>query len=391
MRKTTQTDNYRWAVLFASFFAFVAFAFIFQLMPSLADFVKKDFAINDTEFGLLSTVVMVPGILIALPFGLVVNRYGFRTLGFLSTILAAAGGIVTALSQTYTIAILGRIILGIGGAFIIVGTPTLIPQWFSHKESGKAMGIFSTNMPVATIAAFPIALILANAYGWRSAFYVGSAVAVVAAIVFVAVAKSGPLRGNSTAVRWKDAKQAFRTLEVWKASVIWMLFNATAIAFLTFAPTLFETFKGLDPLYSRILASVLMYTAAVFVPIFGWVSDKSGRRKPFMIVGGVMLGLALNVVSFTGGFPLVTSVIILGIAAAMVPPLVMAVTADNLSPNLAGTGFSIVTFCQNIGIAASGPIAGYILQTTGRLDSTFLGISVFALAAGSVAVTLKSK
>jgi predicted MFS family arabinose efflux permease len=50
-----------------------------------------------------------------------------------------------------------------------------------------------------------------------------------------------------------------------------------------------------------------------------------------------------------------------------------------------------VTFCQNIGIAASGPIAGYILQTTGRLDSTFLGISMFALAAAAVAVTLKSK
>ncbi len=387
----TETSNYRWAVLFASFFAFVSFAFIFQLMPSLADFVKKDFAINGTEFGLLSTVVMVPGIFIALPFGLVVNKYGFRTLGFLSTIVAAAGGIVTAMSSTYIIAILGRIILGIGGAFIIVGTPTLIPQWFAHEESGKAMGIFSTNMPVATITAFPTGFILANAYGWRSAFYVGSAVAVIAGIVFVAVVRDGPLKGDSTVVKWKDAKQAFRTLEVWKASVIWMLFNATAIAFLTFAPTLFETFRGLDPLYSRILASILMYAAAVFVPIFGWVSDKSGRRKPYMIVGGVLLGLALNVVSYTGGFSLVISVIVLGIAAAMVPSLVMAVTADSLPPNLAGTGFSIVTFCQNIGIAASGPIAGYILQTTGRLDSTFLGISVFALAAGAVAVTLKSK
>jgi len=387
-----QTSNYRWAVLFASFFAFVAFAFVFQLMPSLVDFVKRDFAINDTEFGLLSTVVMVPGIFIALPFGLVVNKYGFRTLGFLSTILAALGGLITALSPTYTIAILGRVILGIGGAFIIVGTPTLIPQWFPHKESGKAMGVFSANMPVATIIAFPTALILADAYGWRSAFYVGSVAAVIAAVIFLVLVKEGPLKGQQlTAVQWKDAMQAIRTAEVWKASVIWMLFNATAIAFLTFAPTLFETFKGLEPLDARILASVLMYAAAVLVPVFGWVSDKSGKRKSFMIVGGVMLGLALNAASYATGFSLILSVTVLGIAAAMVPPLVMAVTADSLPPHLAGTGFSIVTFCQNIGIAASGPVAGYILQTTGRLDSTFLGISVFSFAAAATALRLKSK
>lgn len=386
-----QASRYRWLVLAASFLAFVAFAFIFQLMPSLADFVERDFAINETEFGLLSTVVMVPGILIALPFGLIVNKYGFRALGFLSTIVTAVGGLVTALSPTYAVAILGRIILGIGGAFIIVGTPTLIPQWFSHKESGKAMGIFSANMPVATIIAFPSALILADAYGWRSSFYVGSAVAVVAAFIFVLTVREGPLKGEQAQVQWKNAGQAFRSAEVWKASVIWMLFNATAIAFLTFAPRLFETFKGLDPLYARILASVLMYAAAVLVPVFGWASDKSGKRKPFMIMGGVMLGLALNAASYASGFSLILSITVLGIAAAMVPPLVMAVTADSLPPHLAGTGFSIVTFCQNIGIAASGPIAGYILQTTGRLESTFLGISLFSFAAAIAALTLKSK
>ena len=387
----SQSSSYRWAVLFAAFLAFVAFAYIFQIMPSLADFVKQDFAIDDAQFGLLSTVVMVPGIFIALPFGLAVNKYGFRTLGFLSTILAAVGGLITAVSPNYTIAILGRVILGIGGAFIIVGTPSLIPQWFSHRESGKAMGIFSANMPVATIIAFPTALILADTYGWRYAFYVGSAAAVVAGVIFFVTAKEGPLKSKQTTMQWKDVKLAFRNVQVWKVSVIWMFFNATAIAFLTFAPTLFETFKDLEPLDARILASVLMYAAAVFVPIFGWISDKSGRRKPYMIAGGVLLGLALNAASYASGFSLVLSVTILGIAAAMVPPLVMAVTADSLPSSLAGTGFSIVTFCQNIGIAASGPIAGYILQTTGRLDSTFLGISVFAFAAAAIATTLRSK
>lgn len=387
----SKPSSYRWVVLFASFFAFVAFAFTFQVMPSLSGYVTSDLGVNDTEFGLLMTIVMVPGIFLALPLGVVINRYGFRLLGFLSTILAAVGGLIVALSADYATALLGRIVLGIGGAFIIVGTPTFVPQWFSHKETGKAMGIYSANMPVATVIAFPTATILAQNYGWHSPFLTGALLAVVAAILFAALAKEGPLKGERQALEWKEVKPAIKNLEVWKASLVWMFFNTAAIAYLSWAKTLFQDFKGLEPLYSSVLASGLMYAALVFVPFFGWASDRSGRRKPFMITGAILLGLLLNATAYAFGFLLLLSVIILGIAAAMVPPLVMAVTADSLPPNLAGTGFSIVTFCQNIGITLSAPLGGYILQTTQHIETTFFGASLFAFAAAITALTLKSR
>lgn len=387
----SKPSNYRWAVLFASFFAFVAFAFVFQSMPPLLNYVKAEFGVNDAEFGLLMTIVMVPGIFLALPVGLVINKYGFRLLGFLSTILAAVGSLAIALSPTYAIALLGRIILGVGGALITVGAPIFIPQWFSHKDIGKAMGVYSANMPVATILAFPTSDILARNFGWHHPFLVGAVVAFAAAIVFGLLVREGPLKGENKPVESALINRAVKNVEVWKASLIWMLFNTTAIAFLTFAGDLFQTFKNLPSLYANVLATVLMYAAAVFVPVFGWASDKSARRKPFMVTGAVLLALALNATAYAYGTPLILSVIVLGIAAAMVPPLVMAVVADSLTPNLAGIGFSIVTLCQNIGITISGPFTGYVIQTTGQISSTFFVISLFALAAAVIALTLQSR
>ncbi len=387
----SRPSGYRWAVLFASFFVFVAFAFAFQSMPSLSGYVTADFGVNDAEFGLLMTIVMVPGIFLALPLGLIINRYGFRLLGFLSTILAAVGSLIVAVSADYSMALLGRVVLGIGGAFIIVGTPTFIPQWFSHKDIGKAMGVYSANMPVATIIAFPTATILAQNYGWHSPFLVGTVLAVAAAIFFATLVREGPLKDERQTLEREEVKSAIKNLEVWKASLVWMFFNTTAIAYLSWAKTLFQDFKGLDPLYSSVLASGLMYAALVFVPFFGWASDKTGRRKPFMITGAILLGLSLNATAYAFGFLLPLFVIILGTAAAMVPPLVMAVTADSLPPNLAGTGFSIITFCQNIGITLSAPLAGYILQTTQHIETTFFGISLFAFAAAVIALMLKSR
>lgn len=128
---------------------------------------------NDAQAGLLMSMAVVPGIILALPAGLFMNRYGFRSLGFLSTVSVAVGSLTTALANDFLTALLGRFLLGVGGTFLIVGSPTIIPQWFSHRELGKAMGIYGTNMPLAIIIAFPTATVLSQNFGWRCPFYVG--------------------------------------------------------------------------------------------------------------------------------------------------------------------------------------------------------------------------
>ena len=386
------SSNYRWLVLFASFLTFVAFAFVFQTMPPLLPTVGAVFGVSEAQAGLLMSMPVIPGIFLAIPVGLVVNKYGFRLIGFASTLVVAAGSLTTALASTFATALLGRFILGIGGAFIIVGMPTIIPQWFSHKDLGKAMGFYGTNMPVATITAFPIStILLQNSGDWHIPFYLGTVVAFVIALVFAAVMREGPLKSKRESIGKKEVKQAVTNAEVWKASLVWMFFNTTAIAYLSWAKTLFQLFKGLEPLAASIMASVLMYAAMIFVPFFGWAADKSGRRKPFMVAGSVAMALALIATSYASGVTLLPSVIVLGIAAATVPPIVMTIPPESLPPHLAGTAFSIVTLCQNVGITLSAPLAGYLIQTTGDLSLTFFGISLFAFAAAVTALTLKTK
>jgi MFS family permease len=87
----------------------------------------------------------------------------------------------------------------------------------------------------------------------------------------------------------------------------------------------------------------------------------------------------------------VFSVIVLGVAAAMIPPAVMTIPPQNLPSNLVGTGFSIVALCQNIGVALSAPLAGYLIQTTHSLSLTFIVVSMFAFASAITALTLKTR
>jgi predicted MFS family arabinose efflux permease len=354
--------------------------------------VADEFDVSEAQVGLLMSIAVIPGIVLALPTGFIVDRYGFRRLGFASTLLVAAGDLITAFADSFALALLGRFVLGVGGAFIVVGTPAVVSQWFDRKDLGKAMGFYSTNMPVATILAFPIATVLTQSYNdWHYPFYVGTLLAVLVAFVFAFVVREGPLRGEKEEAGVAGVRHAIGNSEVWKASLVWMFFNAAAIAYLSWAKTLFEVFKGLPPLEASFFASVLMYAAVFLVPFFGWASDKTGRQKPFLVAGSIAMAVALIATTYASGVSLLVSVIILGITAAIVPPVVMTIPSQNLPPNLAGTAFSIVTLCQNVGIAFAAPYAGYLIQATNDMTATFMGISLLSLAAAAVALTLKAR
>jgi MFS family permease len=60
------------------------------------------------------SIAVVPGIVLALPTGFIVNRYGFRLLGFMSTLLVAVGSLITASANSFALALLGRFVLGVG-------------------------------------------------------------------------------------------------------------------------------------------------------------------------------------------------------------------------------------------------------------------------------------
>ena len=386
-----QISGNRWVMLLVSLFAFMAYGFVFQSLPPLLNELQGVFGVDDAAAGLLMSFVVIPGIFLALPAGVLINKFGFRRLSFVSVILVAVGSLVTAFSTTFLVALVGRLILGVGGCVVTVGIPTFIPQWFEHREMGKAMAVYSVGMPIATVVAFFAAPVLDQSFGWQSPFYIGFVVSIVSAVFFLAMVKEGPLKGSLVSVEYSEIKRALVSGEVWRISFVWMFFSMASTGFLTWAPKLFVMFKNLTTVSASILSSVLMIVAFFFMPFYGLASDRIGRRKPFMIVGALVMALSLFIISYAIDLSLTVSIIILGISAAAVPPFVMAIIAQSLSPKLASTGFGIATLWQYVGITVAAPLIGYFLQTTQSLPLTLLSMSAFAFASGVTAITLRAK
>lgn len=378
----------RWAILFAAFFAFVAYAFAFQEAPPLIPSIIEEFGVSHTEAGFVMSIVLLPGILFALPAGLLISRFGIKPVGFVSLACVALGSLVTATGDSFVATLAGRLILGIGGAIIITAAPALIAEWFEREELGKAMGIYGANMPFATVIAFPVASVLMLAYGWRFPFYIGLTVGIAATAVFITVVKKGPLSRQD---RNLNVWQAIGNLEIWKVGLVWLFFSAATLSFTTWAPTLLERYQHVPGVYANFLASLLMWAAIFCVPVYGYVSDKTHRRKPFAIAGFLLMTLIFAALAFTSDLPLVALILALGITAAMIPPMASVLPAEILGPSLASTGFGITGICLNLGAALAQPLFGFLLDVTKSYTLCLLGMSTLSAIGAIVAYTLKSR
>jgi MFS family permease len=70
----------RWLMLLVLFIARTAMAFQFQSVASTAPFLVDAFAIDFTRLGALIGLYMLPGIFIALPGGVLGQRFGAKNL-----------------------------------------------------------------------------------------------------------------------------------------------------------------------------------------------------------------------------------------------------------------------------------------------------------------------
>lgn len=381
-------SNYRWIILFSSFYAFLTFAFALQIVPPLMGSIMHEFDVTYGYAGLLMSMVVIPGIFLALPAGIIADRYGVKLAGSISAIMLLLGSITSVLANSFTALLVGRILLGLGGAFIVTTMPTIISQWFSRDEIGKAMGLFGINMPFASVIAFPTASILTAKYNWRYPFYISALLAILNVIIFMILVKEGPFKRKiKSAV---SLRSVFGNAEIWKVGTVWLLFNASALSFTTWSPEIFERYLRIEPFYASLLASTFMLAAIPFVPFFGWYSDRIKKRKKLMVIGSVLMAGTLVGVAYSSSVYVIIPVTVLGIAAALVPPMIMALPQEILGPEMSGTGFGVIAVCLNIGIAVAPPFTGLIIDITLSPTLTYLTMALFSILGATVAGTLKA-
>jgi len=146
--------------------------FQFQSIAALTPFLVPAFDLSYAEVGLLMGLFMLPGVVIAVPGGLLGQRFGSLRVVIGGLGLMIVGGMIVSYSPGLHTAAFGRTIGGVGGVLVNIMLARMVAGWFRERELQTAMGLMLSAWPFGMALALVILGPLAAHTSWRIAEYI---------------------------------------------------------------------------------------------------------------------------------------------------------------------------------------------------------------------------
>ena len=110
----------------------------------------------------------------------------------LSLGLSTAGSLVFALSPGYATALIGRVLIGVGIAFIYLSVIKILSAWFKEGEFGTVLGfLLALGMLGNMLGTSPLALSV-KAMGWRNSYFLVAGITIAIAVLVLFRVQSAP-------------------------------------------------------------------------------------------------------------------------------------------------------------------------------------------------------
>ena len=308
----TQTkSNFGAWFVFVLACGFVIFKYVLEISPSvMVQDLMRTFSLNGFEMGHLAACYFYAYFLMQIPVGLLVDKYSPRNLIACAICLCSIGAFVFAKSESFMVASMGRVLIGVGGAFSMVGAMKLITLWFEQKRFALISGLMMTAAMIGAICGEAPLAALVKAEHWRYSMLILAGFGLILASIFWILVSDKKEKVNANSIKFqkqgvlKLLKQVMKNNQSWLISIYSGLAFApvTAFAGLWGTPFLMESYN-LSKTSVASLISLIFIGFAIGSPLAGWMSEKFFSRKKIMLTGTSISLISLVLIIYLPGFP----------------------------------------------------------------------------------------
>ena len=280
--------NQRYAVL-AGFLGWTLDAFDFFILTLVIEDIAKSFGRTRPDIAFTLTVTLATRWLGAIIFGIMADRLGRRLPLMINVTFYAVISVLSGLAPNYYVFLLLRMLFGIGmGGEWGVGA-SLALEWGSPRLRGLLSGLLQEGYALGSLLAalafrllYPYFNTLCPGNGWRLMFFLGGLPALLSIFIRAKVKESAAWHEHKT--DWANYRRSL--LKHWRR----FLYIVLLMAMMNFMS------HGTQDMYPTLLTSV-GYAKARIADItvlagigailgglvFGYYSDRAGRRRAMMI------------------------------------------------------------------------------------------------------------
>nr|WP_315219732.1 MFS transporter [uncultured Duganella sp.] len=170
MEGTARPTKYRWFVA-ALFFVIYTIAAADRANLGVAlPFLRKEFAMTNTEAGGLVSLFLIAYGLAQLPSAWLLSRFGIRKVFTISMILTSIATGLTGMVGSLLALKVCRVALGVAEGPLPIGVTSTINNWFPAREKGTATGIFLSSVKFGPVITPILGAAIIAAWGWQEVF-----------------------------------------------------------------------------------------------------------------------------------------------------------------------------------------------------------------------------
>jgi MFS family permease len=307
----------------------------------------------------------VTHLLVQLPAGRAADRYGSRAVALAAVAAALAGNAILLAGDVYALALLGRLVVGVGsGAGFVAGLDLVRAGGGGPRLQGLYGG--------ATMAGGGLALMvvpaLTDATSWRAPYWSASALALAAAAPTL-LARGLPRVGH--AGQWVLRDRHLLPLGILQAAT----FGLAVIAG-NWAVPLLER-RGVSSAAAGVAGGLILFAGILTRPAGGVLAASGARRR---LVGLSLVGVALGaaLLALADAYALaVAGSLVLGLAAGL-PFAALFAAAQRARPDAPGAAIALVNACAVLTILVGTPLVGLAFDLPGDGSIAFAAIGVLA-------------
>jgi MFS transporter, ACS family, D-galactonate transporter len=365
----------------------------------------ESFGISAVTFGYLSSAYNWTYAALQLPSGLLLDRFGVRLVGLVSTILWSVASFAAAMATGIRSLFAARFLLGVGEAPTFPANAKATGYWFPKQERSLATAMFDAAAKLAPGVGVPLIGILMLHIGWRWSFAVTGFVSLLYFALFWA------FYGNpSEDARLSDAEREFIARggaqpedkakaaegapllyllgkgKVWGLVLGFASYNYTFYLLLAWLPSYLSSAHHVS-LYHAVLYTSIpwLFSTLTDLGIGGWLVDEliqrgwnANRVRQSVLIGGTAFGLGIFGATRAAtplGAVFWISISMGGLSAAS--PVGWSIPSLIAPRESVGTLGGILNFGNQLAGIVAPIVTGYIRQGTNSFSGAFTAAAIF--------------
>lgn len=282
---------------------FFFYAWVLRVAPSvMIEELMRDFAVGAAAVGNLSAFYFYGYAGMQVPVGMMIDRFGPRRLIAVSAAACALGCVLFAMSTAFWGVAAGRFLIGASAAFSLVGAMAVAGQWFPANRFALLSGLaMMMGMAGGVFGQAPLRL-LVEMMDWRRAVLLTAAGGLLIAIAAWLTVRDRQRGSGGLGQVFAGLGEVMRHRQTWLIAIAGLGTTGPLLGFagLWGVPYLTAT-AGVDQATAASITSTLFIGWGVGAPLFGWFSDRIGRRRLPFIAGLVMVTVSMAALVYVPG------------------------------------------------------------------------------------------